>query len=252
MDNISQSPKIFLSARWEHLLMLNYTVPAAILQPYIPPCTELDLWQGKAMVSMVGFMFKQTKVFGVKWPLHANFEEVNLRLYVKHFNGKEWKRGVAFISEIVPKHAIAFIANKLYNEHYAAMPTRHEIIETKENISAKYEWKHSGKWNKLFATADNKASLIKTGTEEEFIFEHYWGYNEFNKNTTIEYAVEHPRWEIYPITYHEAYFDINNLYGTAFQPYLSQPPQSIFLAKGSKIIVRKPVKIVGSTTTILP
>ncbi len=220
-------------------------VPAEILQPYIPPFTELDLWQGKAIVSMVGFMFKQTKVLGVKWPLHANFEEINLRLYVKYFNGKEWKRGVAFISEIVPKHVIAFIANKLYNEHYAAMPTSHAIIETKETISTKYEWKYKGKWNKLFATAENQPSLIKPGTEEEFIFEHYWGYNEFNKNTTIEYAVEHPRWEAYPVNYHEADFDINNMYGTAFQPFLSQPPQSVFLAKGSGIIVRKPTKIMN-------
>lgn len=235
--------KIFLSASWEHLLMLNYAVPAEILQPYTPPFTELDLWEGKAMVSMVGFMFKQTKVFGVKWPLHINFEEVNLRLYVKHFDGKEWKRGVAFISEIVPKHIIAVIANKLYNEHYAAMPTRHKIIEAKETITVRYEWKYKGKWNKLFATAENKPSLIKAGTEEEFIFEHYWGYNELNKNTTIEYAVEHRRWEIYPITYHAADFDINDLYGTAFHPFLSGQPQSIFLAKGSEIIVRKPERI---------
>lgn len=237
--------KIFLSARWKHLLMLNYAVPAEILQPFLPPFTELDLWQGNAIVSMVGFMFEQTKVFGVKWPLHTSFEEINLRLYVKHFDGKNWKRGVAFVSEIVPKYIITYIANILYNEHYASMPTRHSIVEKNEELRVKYEWKQKGKWNKLFAVADNNPTLIQPNTEEEFIFEHYWGYNEFNKKTTIEYAVEHPRWEIYPVTFFDADYDIENLYGNAFQPYLSVPPQSVFLAKGSDIIVRKPKKIIG-------
>src|SRR6201985_114660 len=117
----------FMEARWVNLLMLNYEVPPKILAPYLPPYTVLDLWQGKALVSMVGFLFLDTKVLGVKWPFHINFEEVNLRFYVKHFDGTEWKRGAVFVSEIVPKHIIAIIANKLYREHYSAMPMRHSI-----------------------------------------------------------------------------------------------------------------------------
>src|ERR1700733_4846171 len=108
--------KRFLQAQWTNLLMLNYEVDPEILKPYLPPATELDLWQGKALVSMVGFLFKNTRVFGVKWPLHVNFEEVNLRFYVRHFNGTEWKRGAVFISEIVPKRVISLMANTLYNE----------------------------------------------------------------------------------------------------------------------------------------
>src|SRR6201996_5532387 len=119
--------KEFLKARWINLVMLNYEVDPSVLQKHIPPATELDLWEGKALVSMVGFLFRDTSVRGVKWPLHINFEEVNLRFYVKHFNGKEWKRGAVFVSEIVPKHVIALIANKLYREHYSAMPMRHSI-----------------------------------------------------------------------------------------------------------------------------
>jgi uncharacterized protein YqjF (DUF2071 family) len=42
---------------------------------------------------MVGFVFKDTRVLGIKWPFHVNFEEVNLRFYVRHFDGKEWKGG---------------------------------------------------------------------------------------------------------------------------------------------------------------
>jgi uncharacterized protein len=140
----------FLTAKWTNLLMLNYEVDPEILTPYLPPATELDLWQGKALVSMVGFLFEDTRVFGVKWPMHINFEEVNLRFYVRHFNGKEWKRGAVFISEIVPKSVISMMANTLYNEHYRALPMRHEANKLSDGlVEHKYEWKLNGKWNML-------------------------------------------------------------------------------------------------------
>lgn len=115
----------FLRANWINLLMLNYEVDPEILKPHLPPYTILDLWEEKALVSMVGFRFLDTRVLGIRWPGHANFEEVNLRFYVKYFDGETWKRGAVFISEIVPKRMIALIANNLYKEHYQALPMRY-------------------------------------------------------------------------------------------------------------------------------
>lgn len=117
----------FLTAEWRNLLMLNYEVSPEVLAPLLPPATELDLWQGKALVSMVGFQFLETRVLGIKWPWHVNFEEVNLRFYVRHFDGQVWKRGTVFVSEIVPRPIITVVANTLYNERYKAMPMRHSI-----------------------------------------------------------------------------------------------------------------------------
>src|SRR6476661_9647332 len=114
------SRPVFLKARWQNLLMVNFEVDPNILLPHLPPYTELDTFNNKTLVSVVGFMFNDTTVFGLQWPCHTNFEEVNLRFYVKHFNGETWKRGVVFVSEIVPSPVIALIANKLYHEHYAA------------------------------------------------------------------------------------------------------------------------------------
>src|SRR5476651_14724 len=127
------SKRQFLKAKWTNLLMLNYEVDPAILQPHLPPGTVLDTWEGKTLVSMVGFLFQDTQVLGVKWPFHVNFEEVNLRFYVKHFDGTEWKRGAVFVSEIVPKPLIVLIANNLYKEHYSAMPMRHSINSLTED-----------------------------------------------------------------------------------------------------------------------
>lgn len=231
---------VFLTAQWEYLVMLNYPVPPEILIPYLPKGTELDLFQGKALVSVVGFLFNNTKVFGIRWPFHTNFEEVNLRFYVKRFNGKEWKRGVAFISEIVPKHMIAWMANTLYNEHYSRMPMKHQAHLENDFVQLNYEWQNKLQWNSLKVKALNRPSPIEAYSAEEFIFEHYWGYNQLNKNTLIEYGVEHPSWEVYPVTYYELNADIARLYGTEFVPYLLKEPHSIMLAKGSAVTIRKP------------
>jgi uncharacterized protein len=234
----------FLVAEWNNLLMLNYVVDPDILKLHLPPATELDLWQGKALVSMVGFMFNNTRVLGIRWPFHINFEEVNLRFYVRHFDGKEWKRGAVFISEIVPKIAISLMANNLYNEHYRAMPMRHSITKVDQNHDQYlYEWKSKGRWNKLGATINNKVTPIQTHSAEEFIFEHYWGYNKLSSAKTLEYAVEHISWNVREVSNPFFDVDIARFYGESFVPYLSVKPYSAFFADGSEVVVRIAGKI---------
>lgn len=239
---MSDKRPVFLSAQWQYLAMIHYAVPAEMLQPYLPKGTEVDLWQGEAMVSMVGFLFNQTKVFGVRWPLHTHFEEVNLRLYVRRWNGKKWKRGVAFVSEIVPRPAIALIANALYNENYRYMPTRHKIIRQPQ-LQLQYGWKYKGVWNEMQIIAQDQLQPIVHGSIEHFILEHYWGYNQLNKNTIIEYGVEHEPWQVYPVISHTFNCNIADIYGPQWVSYLQAPPHSVMLAHGSDVIVRKPQKL---------
>jgi uncharacterized protein YqjF (DUF2071 family) len=60
---------------------------------------ELDLYKGKAYVSLVGFMFKKTRLFNVLIP-YFNFEEINLRFYVVRKEGNELKRGVVLLMKL--------------------------------------------------------------------------------------------------------------------------------------------------------
>lgn len=224
--------------------MINYEVDPYVLTPYIPAGTELDLWQGKALVSMVGFMFNNTMVLGVKWPFHVNFEEVNLRFYVRYFDGDVWKRGAVFVSEIVPKYAIATTANLLYREHYRRLPMRHFVKPiADDHTEFLYEWKLKGRWNKLGATVNNNYKVIQSGSPEEFILEHYWGYNPWDKSTTMEYQVEHVSWRIGLVKDFVFEADVAALYGEAFVPCLSKAPVSVFFAEGSDINVRIGAKI---------
>jgi uncharacterized protein len=236
---------LFLKAQWKNLVMINYEVDPEILKPYLPPGTVLDFWQDKCLVSMVGFMFLQTQVLGIKWPFHVNFEEVNLRFYVKRFDGKEWKRGAVFVSEIVPKYAIVLFANSLYKEHYRAMPMRHSVLTSENNHTGfLYEWKLNGLWNKLGATVNNQTKPIAPGSPEEFIFEHYWGYNSLSATKTMEYQVEHVSWQTRGVKDYVFDADIEALYGKPFVKYLQAEPYSVFFADGSDIGVRMGEKIV--------
>jgi uncharacterized protein YqjF (DUF2071 family) len=234
---------VFLKARWEDLIMVNYEIDPAILLPHLPPYTELDTFNNKTLVSVVGFMFNDTRVFRLRWPYHTSFEEVNLRFYVKHFDGKTWKRGVVFVSEIVPSPIISFIANKLYHEHYSAKRMKHQTDVDGDEIFIRYDWRHQKKWNSLQVKAATSLSDIKPESEEEFIFEHYWGYNKYNDTTTIEYGVEHNVWQVHQVKEWKLECDVAALYGKEFEAFLAAKPSSVFLAKGSEVIIRKPVFI---------
>ena len=242
---MSPHKKIFLSAQWQNLVMITYEVDPAILLPWLPAYTELDTFNGKTLVSIVGFLFKNTKVFGTHWPWHTNFEEVNLRFYVKHFTGTEWRRGVIFISEIVPRPIIAYAASILYHEPYIARPMQHRFSVQDDHIQVNYQWKNKNKWHIMQVTAEASLTDIKKDSAEEFIFEHYWGYNKYNKTKTIEYGVEHAVWQVHKIKDWDLDCDVAALYGTSFVPFFNHEPHSVFLAKGSDVIVRKPKYLVG-------
>ena len=239
------SSKIFLSARWEYLVMFNYEVDAAILKPHLPPYTEVDFYNGKAIVSVVGFLFNNTKVMGIKWPGFINFEEVNLRYYIKYFDGKKWRRGVGFISEIVPQFLVAGMANLFYNEHYSTAKMHHSIREINGQLEVEYNWKKKKQqWNSMWIKANTVLQDIAPGSAEEFIFEHYYGYNKLNSKTAIEYSLEHPRWQVYPVKEYKLNCDVEKNYGAAFVPFIENvKPASVFLAKGSDVKVKTPLKI---------
>jgi uncharacterized protein YqjF (DUF2071 family) len=230
------SPKKFLTAEWRKLIMANYCVDPAILVSYLPANTELDTWNSKCYVSLVGFMFLKTKVMGLSIPFHSNFPEVNLRFYVRYKEKEKWKRGVVFVNEIVSKPALSFVANKLFNERYLTMPMKNQWSNGNNEISVRYAWK-AGKWNSLEVKAAGQSQVIDAGSEAEFITEHYWGYTTISKERTGEYYVEHPKWEIYPVTGYKIECDFLNLYGKNFSALENQKPESVFLAEGSAISV---------------
>ena len=232
----------FLTAEWQKLAMVNYEIDPDLLTPYVPYGTILDLFEGTCYVSLVGFMFTDTKLKGVSIPFHKNFEEVNLRFYVKYFENGYWKRGVVFIKEIVPKPALTFVANKLYKEHYQTLPMQHRWDSNDEHQTVDYRWKVKNQWQQIEVKAAHHAVPMQLGSETEFIAEHYYGYTKQN-NKTFEYKVKHPRWDVFPVIDYNIDVDFGLNYGSAFSVLNDQKPLSVVLAEGSEISVGNKLRV---------
>jgi uncharacterized protein YqjF (DUF2071 family) len=229
----------FLTARWESLVLRNYHCPEELLLPLVPPGTELDDWGGDYLVSLVGFLFRDTRVRGCRIPWHRNFEEVNLRFYVRRETAEEIRRGVVFVRELVPRRAIATVARAVYHEPYTAVPMAHRVSLTEgEGGSANYSWRHRGAPYSMEANASGAAQALEADSEAEFITEHYWGYNRQRDGSTLEYQVAHPSWKVWMCdssTYQCPADD--SLYGSGFSEVLRADPASSHLALGSEVEV---------------
>jgi uncharacterized protein YqjF (DUF2071 family) len=229
--------KEFLTAEWNNLIMANYEVNESFLLPLVPAHTQPDTFNGKHFISLVGFMFNDVKLKGIPVPFHRNFPEVNLRFYVKHFDGKEWKRGVVFISEIVPKPAITIIANVLYKEKYRTMPMKTLIDKSGDSYQFGYEWKYKQEWYNIKAETLASAVPMQAGSESEFITQHFWGYAKLTEKKTNEYQVAHPQWNLFPLKAFDLHCRFDILYGNKYSFLNERHPDSVFVAQGSPITI---------------
>lgn len=256
MPTAEASP-VFLTAWWKNLVVLNYEIPARILAPFVPPGTAIDAWEGDTLVSIVGFEFDDVRVLNAPVPFHRSFEEINLRFYVRRRTADGWRRGVAFMREVVSRPAVAFLARHLYGEPYTTLPTNREFRHHRATVASappdqttpgnattvRYSWRHDKTWSRVEVTADTTRKPVhpEPDSEEQFITDHAYGYGT-HRGRTIEYVVEHPLWRYWPAL--AADFDchpatLRALYGEAFAPYL-ESPRSAYLVEGSPVAVRRP------------
>jgi uncharacterized protein len=236
----------FLTAEWRHLAMLNYRVAPELLLPFVPAGTELDSWNDCHYLSVVGFLFQNTRVFGAAVPFHRNFEEVNLRFYVRRRIGSELRRAVCFVRELVPRAAIAAVARLAYNEPYRSLPMAHRIepgVDAPSPSVVEYRWRLGGQWNTLSIEPRGQAQPIRPSSEEEFIAEHYWGYTRQRDGGTLAYEVRHPPWEIWNAGRAALTGDLTGVYGPVFAAALRGAPTSAFLSAGSAVSVFPPVRL---------
>ena len=236
----------FLTAEWRKLILANYVVAEESLQTYLPEGTEIERYEGCCYVSLVGFLFQNTRLKSIPIPFHRTFEEINLRFYVQHTTSTgERRRGVVFIRELVPRRALTLVANAVYGENYVTVPLHHRWEQNEDHRLVRYQWRHKGDWNSMQVKAALQCQPIEPNSAEEFFTEHYWGYTRRNKGTS-EYEVLHPRWMIYPVQQYSIDVDFGALYGSEFACLQNSMPQNVLLAEGSAIEVRSGKHITGS------
>jgi uncharacterized protein YqjF (DUF2071 family) len=226
---------LFLKANWENIIMANYEIDPELLTSFLPKGVALDLFNNKCYVSLVGFMFKNTRLFNIPIPWFGTFEEINLRFYVIRKEEGITKRGVVFINETIPYPIVAWIANKLYKEHYTVVPTRNDIQHNNEVKKIRFEWFLNKKTNSIFIEANNESAPIKKGSLEQFIYEHYYGYTKVSDTKTEEYKLQHPSWETHQVIDYQIDCDFEAMYGSAFSVLNTTKPEAVFIAKGSSV-----------------
>lgn len=218
--------------------MLNYEVDPILLSKFVPSGTVLDSFQGRTYLSLVGFRFRRTELFDCfPVPFHTDFDEVNLRFYVRRRHGSEDRRGVVFIAEVVPRYAIALTARLIYGENYVCRPMRHRIEMQQSNRNVEYQWKLNSGWCRLFAQTVGLPTQPQNGSLEQFITEHYWGYSTQRDGGCSEYQVAHVPWQVWAATDAGFEGETSDLYGPDLATILHQCPHSAFVADGSPVAV---------------
>lgn len=241
LGHMAQTPRTerpFLTAEWRDLIMINFEVDPAILHKHVPAGTELDRFEGHTYVSIVAFRFLKTRIYGrVAIPFHSNFDEANLRFYVRREARGELRRGVVFIAEIVPRRAIALIARLAYDENYFAYPMTRRISRTADAADIRYAWRVGRSSYEIEASTKNEPALPEDSSVEQFITEHYWGYAKQRDGGTVEYRVEHEPWRVWRAATARFSGEFGPLYGHEFDSVLSAKSRSAFVADGSPVKV---------------
>jgi uncharacterized protein len=230
--------------------MLNYQVEPSLLSQHVPPGTSLDSFEGKTYLSLVGFRFCHTRLLGFfPVPFHSDFDEVNLRFYVRRKAGSEDgrrddrrekdRRGVVFIAEVVPRRAIAATARLVYGENYKYAPMRHRIEMEEFNKTREYQWKVGGQWCALSAQTAGVPAYPQEGSLEQFITEHYWGFSTQRTGCCLEYHVAHEPWQVWTASTAAFEGEVSTLYGSELATVLQRRPDCAFVADGSPVVVFK-------------
>ena len=236
----------FLTATWRNLVMLSYEIDPEVLQPYVPQGLSLDQWDGKCLISVIGLQFLGIRMRGIPVPFYGSYPEINLRFYVRREIQGRWRRGVVFIKQIVPHQMIALVARRVYHERFVAMPMKHSVessVGGEHLQQVSYQWRHNGDWGRM--AVGDLASLKRAnpGSVEEFVAEHYWGYNSQPNGSTLEYRVDRPQWQIREAADSTLECAVGRLYGDRFAESLSGAAISALWAEGSAVALQPGVKL---------
>ena len=236
--------RAFLTARWEDLVVLTWRVDAELLRRYLPAGVEPDRQdgdpEGTAYVSLVAFRFLDTVVKGIPIPLHRDFPEVNLRIYVRTTDEETPRRGVAFIAEFVPKPAIAAVANVVYHEHYRVAPMEVVAKNTEPKLRRLTMKIEMGEREHTMSLLGRRTPVRPPeDSTAHFFKEHEWGFGRDGNGDRVIYRVHHPVWDVYPVVPHSLKLDVGfeELYGEPWGCLDGRAPDHVAYAVGSEISV---------------
>lgn len=230
--------KFAISSEFRKVTLINYVVPVEVIEKYLPEHTKPDYYNGECMISLVGFQVHKLKVANVKLPLLKNFEEIDLQIYVKRFDGAQWRKGVVVINRIFDMPGTAPLTNTLFRTNYTSLPTSGSVQETEKFLQVKYSW-HVREMEQSFMVRSNRlAAPYDKDTEAAFILDRYYGYLKTEEDT-YEYEIKHVNWHLYTVEEYSVDVDFSRQFDPAFNVLNSQTPHSVILTEGSPVEIGK-------------
>src|SRR3989441_13236998 len=246
-DAPSRARRRFLPAEGRPLVMLSYEVDLDVLAPLAPAGLALDLWHGRALVSVVGFRFLDTRVLGAAIAWHRDFDEVNLGFYARRdVPGGGTRHGGVSVRELVSRLAVALLARLAYNEPYRAVRMRSATPRGASDAPGRlaYEWRIGGAWEGLAATAVGAPTAPEPGSQGALLTQHHWGDTPQRDGGTAEYAAVPPPWPGRTAGGATLTMDVARLYRPAVAPALARAAGAAPVAGGAAVIVYAPRRLV--------
>jgi len=225
-----------MRAQWKDLLLVNYRVDRALLEPHVPSGLELLDWQGDVYVSLVVFDFRRVRMWGLAIPGQTDFPEWNLRFYVREKAGEK-RRGVVFIRELVPRRLVSLGARWLYNEPYETWPMSLQALSTKQGKQIRHDLRHRSGAMSISFRASEQSCVPSEHSKSHFFKEHSWGFGTTRAGKTLAYRVHHPIWTTREVSGLSININGAALYGEPWNFIGSVKPDSVIFADGSDIEV---------------
>ena len=226
--------KLSISSEFRKVALVNYKVPPEVVEKYLPQYTKLDFYNGECLVSLMGFQVHKLKVAGIKVPLLKDFEEIDLQIYVKRFDGAKWRKGVVVIHRIFDQPAATHLANTIFKANYNAMPVSGRVEETEEYLKAHYSWQYKEIAQKFWVKSNRVAAPYEKDTYAAYVLDRPYGYVKLEEQT-FEYKIQHVDWHLYTVEEYAVDVDFSKQFDPAFNLLNAQTPHSVLFTEGSTI-----------------
>jgi len=204
---------------WNNAIFLHWQVDLSELQKLVPKELEIDLFEGKPWVSVVAFTMEKIRPKNLPYfPPISNFDEINIRTYIKSGN----KTGVYFLSIEGGKVISCKIAKGI-----SELPYRYSKINRTANQYISKNSMFNDELNIEYTVGkeiSSKTSLDKWLTERYALFQD-------SEKSINEFEIHHLEWPVSNIDIHKLELSYQR-----FATLLQNKPNKVQYSKGVKVI----------------
>ena len=212
---------------WNLVLFFHWVIPEEIIKPLIPSNLELDLFEGKAYISLVPFTMQRIRPrYLPAISAVSDFHEINLRTYVI----KDGKSGVYFINIESEKRLSAFISRKL-----SGLPYEKSMIKRE---AGKYSSLNAFRKFSLETEFEISENTIEKTDIEKWLTERYALFLA-DKGKLFRYDIHHKEWKIRSIELKKLKLD----YKLQGLNLAEKQPDLVHYSDGVEVVAWKKVKV---------